>query len=149
MQSVGRTRRQEFEEIDRPNLRPLPEKPYVYAEIKTATVNIDYHVEFDEHRYSVPYLLIHQKVDIHATEWMVEIFHHGKSVAIHPRNFRRGRFFHPAGTYASQSSIYGGYQPGSIDRMGQQDRPSNGESGESTLNHALFQNKPIDLAGHT
>ena len=33
MQSVGRTRRQEFEEIDRPNLRPLPEKPYEYAEI--------------------------------------------------------------------------------------------------------------------
>lgn len=92
MQSVGRSRRQEFEEIDRPALRPLPEKPYVYAERKTATVNIDYHVEFDEHRYSVPYILIHQEVDIHATEWMVEIFHHGKSVAIHPRNFRKGRF---------------------------------------------------------
>jgi transposase len=92
MQSVGRTRRQEFEEIDRPNLRPLPEKPYEYAERKTATVNIDYHIEFDEHLYSVPHILIHQKVDIHATEKMVEIRHHGKSVAIHPRNFRQGRF---------------------------------------------------------
>lgn len=92
MQSVGRTRRQEFEEIDQPNLRPLPEKPYEYAERKTATVNIDYHIEFDEHLYSVPHTLIHQKVDIHATERMVEILHHGKSVAIHPRNFRQGRF---------------------------------------------------------
>jgi transposase len=92
MQSVGRSRRQEFEEIDRPNLRPLPEKPYEYAERKTATVNIDYHIEFDDHLYSVPYILIHQAVDIRATERMVEIFHHGKSVAIHPRNFRRGRF---------------------------------------------------------
>jgi transposase len=92
MQSVGRTRRQEFEEIDQPNLRPLPEKPYEYAERKTATVNIDYHIEFDEHLYSVPHTLIHQKVDIHATERMVEIRHHGKSVAIHPRNFRQGRF---------------------------------------------------------
>jgi transposase len=92
MQSVGRSRRQEFEEIDLPNLRPLPEKPYEYAERKTATVNIDYHIEFDDHLYSVPYTLIHQKVDIRATEWMVEIFHRGKSVAIHPRNFRRGRF---------------------------------------------------------
>ena len=92
MQSVGRSRRQEFEEIDRPNLRPLPEKPYVYAERKTATVNIDYHIEFDDHLYSVPHPLIHEQVDIHATERMVEIFHDGKSVAIHPRNFRKGRF---------------------------------------------------------
>ena len=92
MQAVGRTRRQEFEEIDQPNLRPLPEKPYEYAERKTATVNIDYHIEFDEHLYSVPHALIHQKVDIHATEKMVEIRYHGKSVAIHPRNFRQGRF---------------------------------------------------------
>jgi hypothetical protein len=92
MQAVGRTRRQEFEEIDQPNLRPLPEKPYEYAERKTATVNMDYHIEFDEHLYSVPHALIHQKVDIHATEKMVEIRHHGKPVAIHPRNFRQGRF---------------------------------------------------------
>jgi transposase len=92
MKSVERTRRQEFEEIDRPNLRPLPEKPYEYAERKTATVNIDYHIEFDEHLYSVPHTLIHQKVEIRATEGMVVIYHHGKSVAIHPRNFRHGRF---------------------------------------------------------
>ena len=92
MKSVGRSRRQEFEEIDQPNLRPLPEKPYEYAERKTATVNIDYHIEFDDHLYSVPYTLIHEKVDIRATERMVEIFHHGKAVAIHPRNFRQGRF---------------------------------------------------------
>jgi len=31
-------------------------------------------------------------VEIHATERMVEIFSNGKSVAVHPRNFRPGRF---------------------------------------------------------
>jgi transposase len=92
MQAVSRSRRQEFEEIDQPNLRPLPEKAYEYAERKTARVNIDYHVEFDKHLYSVPHLLIHQEVDIRATERMVEIFSKGKSVAVHPRNFRPGRF---------------------------------------------------------
>jgi len=92
MLSYGRTRRQEFEEFDRPNLRPLPEKPYEYADRKIATVNIDYHIEFDGHLYSVPHTLIHKKVDIRATERMVEIFHQGKSIAIHPRNFRHGRF---------------------------------------------------------
>lgn len=92
MQGRGRTRRQEFEEIDLPNLRPLPEKPYEYAERKTATVHIDYHVEFDNHLYSVPYTLIHQKVDIRATDTMVEIFHQGKVAAIHPRKCSRGRY---------------------------------------------------------
>jgi len=92
MLAVGRTRRQEFEDIDRPNLRPLPEKPYEYAVRKTARVNIDYHVEFEKHLYSVPHVLIHQEVEIHVTEYMVEIFHKGKSVAVHPRSFKPGRF---------------------------------------------------------
>jgi transposase len=55
-------------------------------------VNIDYHVEFDKHLYSVPHSLIHQEVELHATERMVEIFHKGKSVAIHLRSFNPGRF---------------------------------------------------------
>jgi transposase len=92
MLAVGRTRRQEFEDIDRPNLRPVPEKPYEYAVRKTARVNIDYHVEFEKHLYSVPHGLIHQEVELHATEHMLEIFHKGKSVAIHPRSFKPGRF---------------------------------------------------------
>jgi transposase len=92
MQAVGRSRRAEFEEIDRPNLRPLPEKPYEYAERKTTRVHIDYHIEFDKHLYSVPHPLIHQEVEIRATERMVEIFSQGKSVAVHPRNFHPGRF---------------------------------------------------------
>jgi len=92
MQAVGHSRREEFEEIDQPNLRALPEKPYEYAERKTARVNIDYHIEFDKHLYSVPYLLIHQEVEVRATERMVEIFSKGKSVAVHPRSFHPGRF---------------------------------------------------------
>jgi len=92
MLAVGRTRRQEFEDIDRPNLRPLPEKPYEYAIRKTVRVNIDYHVEFEKHLYSVPHSLIHQEVELHATEHMLEIFHKGKSVAVHPRSFKPGHF---------------------------------------------------------
>jgi transposase len=92
MLAVGKTRRQEFEDIDQPNLRPIPEKPYEYAARKTARVNIDYHVEFEKHLYSVPHYLIHQEVDIHATEHMVEVFYKGKSVAVHPRSFKPGRF---------------------------------------------------------
>lgn len=92
MQGTGRSRRQEFETIDLPNLRPLPQRPYEYAEWRSATVHIDYHVEFEGHLYSVPFHLIHQKVNIRATEKMVEIFHQGKSVANHPRNDHRTRY---------------------------------------------------------
>ena len=92
MQALGKSRRMEFEEIDQPNLRPLPERRYEYVEWKAARVHIDYHVAFDKHLYSVPYHLIHQEVEIRATEHMVEVFHQGKSVAIHPRSFRQGRF---------------------------------------------------------
>lgn len=92
MQAVGRSRRAEFEEIDQPNLRPLPEKGYEYAERKTVRVHIDYHIEFDKHLYSVPHTLIHQEVEVRATERMVEIFSQGKAIAVHPRNFHPGRF---------------------------------------------------------
>lgn len=92
MPGMGRTRRQEFEEIDLPDLRPLPKKPYEYAIRKTARVNIDYHVEFEKHYYSVPYLLIHQEVDLRVTEHLVEIFHKGKGVAVHPRSPKAGGY---------------------------------------------------------
>src|SRR4030067_329375 len=92
MLAVGQTRRQEFEDIDQPNLRPIPEKPYEYAARKAARVHIDYHVEFEKHFYSVPHILIHQEVDLHVTEHMVEVFHKGKSVAIHLRSFKHGGF---------------------------------------------------------
>jgi hypothetical protein len=92
MRAVGRSRKHEFEEIDKPNLRSLPERRYEYAQWKTAGVNIDYHVEFDKHLYSIPHDLIYQQVEIRATERMVDIFHQGESVATHTRNFRQGRF---------------------------------------------------------
>ena len=92
MKAVGRSRRQEFEEIDLPNLQPLPEYKYEYVQTKTAKVNIDYHIEFDKHFYSVPYRLIHQRVEVRASERMLEIYYKGKPVASHPRSFRMGRF---------------------------------------------------------
>ena len=92
MLAVGRTRRQEFEEIDLPNLRPLPEKPYEYAIWKTARVNIDYHVEFEKHFYSVPHSLLHQEVDLRVTEHLVQVFRKGKGVAIHSRSSKAGGY---------------------------------------------------------
>lgn len=94
MEHLEKSRRQLFEALDQPALHPLPETLYEYATWKTARVNIDYHVEFEKHFYSVPYELIHQEVRIRASERMMEIFHSSKpkAVALHPRSHVPGRY---------------------------------------------------------
>ncbi len=87
------SRRSLWLELDRPALKPLPTRRFERAEWKTkAGVNIDYHVEFDRHFYSVPYPLVGQRVDVRATATMVEIFHRSRRVASHLRSRVRGRF---------------------------------------------------------
>ena len=53
-------RQSQFEAVDRPALQPLPLEPYVFAEWRTARVNIDSHIEVEGHYYSVPSPLVHQ-----------------------------------------------------------------------------------------
>ena len=61
MRQAKKSRREMFEAIDRPNALPLPTRPYEYAEWYKAKVNIDYHIEVDDHYYSVPFQLIHER----------------------------------------------------------------------------------------
>ena len=81
-----------FDQLDRPALKPLPQVRYELAEWKQPVVNIDYHVEVDKHRYSVPYQLVHKKVDVRSTQSTVEVFFKGKRVASHKRSPHKGRF---------------------------------------------------------
>jgi transposase len=94
MEHLEKSRRTLFEELDQIALRPLPERPYEYATWKNARVNIDYHVEFEKHFYSVPYRLIHEEVRIRASEHLLEIFHSSspQPVAIHSRSRIPGRY---------------------------------------------------------
>lgn len=80
-----------FEELDRPALRPLPATRYHFATWKTATVNLDYHIEVDHHYYSVPYQLARDAVDVRISATTVEIFRRGRRVASHLRSSARGR----------------------------------------------------------
>ena len=85
MKHLGKSRRELFELLDKPALKPLPAQPYEFAIWKKARVNIDYHVEFQKHYYSVPYTLIQKEVFIRATERTVEIFHQSRRQASHCR----------------------------------------------------------------
>lgn len=86
------TRRQLFEAIDKPALKPLPVQRYEYAEWKRATVNIDYHIEVEGHFYSVPEQLRRQKVDVRITTDTIAVFFKGKRIASHLRSYHRGKF---------------------------------------------------------
>jgi transposase len=85
------TRRQAFEQIDQPALRPLPAAPYVFATWKKVRVHIDYHVEIDGHYYSVPYQLVRKPLQARYSERTVECFHKGQRVASHLRSHLKGR----------------------------------------------------------
>jgi transposase len=85
MRKLKKSRRQLFEELDKPALKPLPERRYEFAQWKQARVNIDYHVDFGDHFYSVPHTLAHQQVWVRATASCVEIFHGGNRIASHMR----------------------------------------------------------------
>lgn len=79
-------RRSLFERLDQPVLRPLPVTPYEFDEWKRGSVGFDYHIDWDDHHYSVPFQLVKQTVDIRITATVVEVFQGGKRVAVHPRS---------------------------------------------------------------
>ena len=83
---LGRSRKELFEEFDKPNLKALPEHRFEFAEWKVGIrVNLDYHIEFERNYYSVPFQLWHHQVELRATGSTVEIFHKSKRVASHLR----------------------------------------------------------------
>lgn len=91
-QKMKTSRRELFDAIDKPALRPLPPARYQYAEWKKAKIHIDYHFVFDDHFYSVPYQHTRHVVEIRATAKTVECFHKGQRIAGHARSYKRYGF---------------------------------------------------------
>lgn len=54
-QKMKTTRKELFETVDKPALKPLPSERYSYSDWHKAKVSIDYHFVFDDHYYSVHY----------------------------------------------------------------------------------------------
>ena len=85
-QKLEGSRASAFEGLDRPMLRPLPARRYELGVWARAKVHIDYHVAFDHRFYSVPVALVGARVEVRATQSVIEIFSRGERIASHPRS---------------------------------------------------------------
>lgn len=81
------SRRQQFEEIERAALQPLPAARYEMKKQLFATVMKNGHVALgpDKHYYSVPYRFIGRKVKLLYTRKTVEIYFNYQRIALHAR----------------------------------------------------------------
>jgi transposase len=73
-----------FTQIEKPALRPIPEKPFETMERKEFTVFENYHIPYRDHFYSVPYTLFKKKVVLVAGMDSLKIYDkNGVLVAAH------------------------------------------------------------------
>lgn len=81
------SRRQQFDEVERNTLMPLPELRYELKKHQYATVAKNGHVGLsaDKHYYSVPYRFIGKKVKLLYSRSRVEIFYNYERIALHER----------------------------------------------------------------
>ncbi|WP_158160874.1 IS21 family transposase [Grimontia hollisae] len=78
-------RKEAFEKLDQPALKSLPCTPYRYVAIKQVKVNIDYHIQYEHHHYSVPHQYVGEKLELHAGERLIQLYYRQQLVASHPR----------------------------------------------------------------
>jgi transposase len=89
--TTKRQPREQFEQLERAALRPLPGLPYDLAIWKQATLHRDCHVVFEGSYYSAPYRLVGQALWIRGGSRTVELFDAGhQRVATHARATRPG-----------------------------------------------------------
>jgi hypothetical protein len=90
MKKLKVSRRQLFESIDKPALKPLPAKPFELCDWKKVRLDIDYHVEYDEHYYSVHYshyIKGHRELWVRATDASIEVLFASSRIAAHRRSY--------------------------------------------------------------
>ena len=89
MKHLGKSRKELFENLEKPMLRPLPRQPFNFWEWRKVKVPPDYHVKFDNNYYSVPSRYVQKSVDIRANQHLVEIYFKDKVIAYHKRSYEK------------------------------------------------------------
>ena len=91
MRHMKKSRRELFLELDSPALKALPLARYEFSEWKTVKVNIDYHIEYDFHFYSIHFTHVGKALMCRASESAIELFLDGDRIASHRRSYARGK----------------------------------------------------------
>lgn len=90
LQKKGISRKEQFIAVEKNELKPLPQKPFIHRKYQKAKVHPNCHVLLseDKHEYSVPYGFVGQEVEIGYTHEEVEIFCKMERIATHQRDKR-------------------------------------------------------------
>jgi hypothetical protein len=103
----GVSRRERFESMEKPTLKPLPLSEGDCGEWKDATLHADCYVYVDGDYYSAPHIHRHKKLRIKITDNQVEIFLALERLAVHPRSrHRSGRRIFIEGHFPAASQAY-------------------------------------------
>ncbi len=81
-----------YQKRDFPQMRGLPAHPFEVFDVKRGTVGNNYHVEYKNFYYSVPYRLFKKGYELHAYQSTISIFIGGNQVALHQRRYSGGRY---------------------------------------------------------
>lgn len=94
MQRYGLSRKERFEQNEKPLLKLLPLSEFVVRQEVKAKVQRNYHVILGEdlHQYSVPYIHVGETVKIVYDYTEVEIFLNMRRIALHRRDHRRNGY---------------------------------------------------------
>jgi transposase len=137
IKKLAKSRRELYDELDRPALKPFPQRAYILREFKVCLVNIDYHIELKKTYYSVPYQLVGKEVEARYTDTTVEIFYQRKRVAVHRRFHRIGACSTQSEHMASAHRVYAEWKPSRLINWGLSYGKHTGE-----LIRAIMVNKP-------
>lgn len=135
MRHVNASRKELYERLDRPALKPLPVVPYEYAVWKQVRLNIDYHMQFEDHYYSAPYTLVKESLWVRATQGTVELYHKGHRVASHPRSFVKYAYSTTASHRPASHQAYLEWTPSRLIAWGQSIGPATAALIDTVLTH--------------
>jgi len=126
MQKLGVSRRELFEKLDKPALKPLPATGYEITSFKACRVNIDYHVAVEHNYYSVPHQLVHELVEARHSHRAVEILYKGNRVASHPKLVDKGAYSTRPEHMPAAHRAHAEWSPSRLVRWGETIGPATG-----------------------
>ena len=93
-QRLDKSRKEYFEETDKPALKPLPPHKYELRRFQCSKAQFNYHIYLseDKHYYSVPWKFKGKKVKTIYDQRVVEIYYENQRIAHHFRERSQGRY---------------------------------------------------------